>query len=217
MSKTLSTAAIKPQKQPEQDTLACRGDEVQYQRLFQQGLRTDYLEVEGGWTSTKDESVDKDQRELGRQEVLVAFRSGTAHVWQQELEKIEEQYDVGPPKICGQLEQELKAVTSDIVSIGEDLVGRGGSDLIVELRMGLEAFRDEAERLRSVLSSEEGEIRLLSPSRHRMHPRQRYTKNVHWKQQRPASKLPQLNRWWLRNHDHRHLLIWRVAPNAPLD
>ena len=70
---------------------------VHYQQLFKRGPRSDYFEVERGWVVTGEEVTDGDQHNREIQEALLVFRSRTVQVRQQELEKIEEQLDVGPP------------------------------------------------------------------------------------------------------------------------
>ncbi|KFA71004.1 hypothetical protein S40288_10386 [Stachybotrys chartarum IBT 40288] len=70
---------------------------VRYQRLFMKGPRSDYFEVERDRTEVGDKSVDEEQRKLEILDALAALRKKTAHVRQQESEKIDEQYDIGPP------------------------------------------------------------------------------------------------------------------------
>jgi hypothetical protein len=73
---------------------------VRYQRLFTKGLRSDYFEVERGWDAAAEEveaANKQQQHDRDIEEEILTFRSKTAHVRQQEAEKIEEQYDVGPP------------------------------------------------------------------------------------------------------------------------
>jgi superfamily II DNA helicase RecQ len=70
---------------------------VRYQRLFTKGPRSNYFEVERGWAAAVEEVTDEDQRNRETQQALLAFRSKTAQVRQQEAEKIDEQHDVGPP------------------------------------------------------------------------------------------------------------------------
>jgi RecQ family ATP-dependent DNA helicase len=70
---------------------------VRYQRLFTKGPRSDYFEVQRDCGAAGGEEVDGEQSKREIQDALRAFRSKTAHVRQQEVEKIEEQYDIGPP------------------------------------------------------------------------------------------------------------------------
>jgi hypothetical protein len=70
---------------------------IRYQHLFTKGPRSDYFEVARGQGVAEEDIVDEEQRTHEICEALTAFRSRTAHVRQQEIEKIEEQYDMGPP------------------------------------------------------------------------------------------------------------------------
>lgn len=70
---------------------------VRYQRLFTKGPRSEYFEVERGHQTIRDETIDAEEQGRDMQDALLAFRNKTNKVRQQEVELIEEQYDVGPP------------------------------------------------------------------------------------------------------------------------